>query len=152
MKTKLLAEMIFGMVIHGIGTKTQIIERIASEIDAHHEPVSGTYHEPVSGTYKRVQEDRRMTDKDREEAKKIAGIFGFVLYGCGVLPESKCELIASEIARIRAEAIAEERRRGISAGKAWLGRCFADDGWPLEEDPTNENFEAALNNVAGEDE
>lgn len=33
--TNLLAEMIFGMVIHGIGTKRQIIDRIAGEIDNH---------------------------------------------------------------------------------------------------------------------
>lgn len=33
--TRLLAGIIFGMVIHGIGTKRQLIDNIANEIDVH---------------------------------------------------------------------------------------------------------------------
>ncbi|HSW65310.1 MAG TPA: hypothetical protein VLH56_18685 [Dissulfurispiraceae bacterium] len=43
MKTELLAESIFSLVIHGVGTKAQIVSIIAEEIEKHYEPVSDSY-------------------------------------------------------------------------------------------------------------
>ena len=43
MKTELLAESIFSLVIHGMGTKAQIVSAISDEIEKHHEPVSNSY-------------------------------------------------------------------------------------------------------------
>lgn len=43
MKIELLAETIWETIIHGDGTKREILDRIAKEIDEHHEPVSNSY-------------------------------------------------------------------------------------------------------------
>ena len=43
MKTELLAESIFSLVIHGMGTKAEIVKAISYEIEKHHEPVSNSY-------------------------------------------------------------------------------------------------------------
>ena len=57
MKIKLLAESIFSLVIHGIGTKAQIIDAIAKEIEKHHEPVRDTYKFDDFKTIRKCIED-----------------------------------------------------------------------------------------------
>lgn len=55
--------------------------------------------------------DMQPTEAEREEAVKIAGFLGMTMYKGGSLLISERDMIASEVARIRSDAVKAEREK-----------------------------------------